>query len=142
MRPIFGDRNRRKKTLELGTLRCKSIARALRFQQQGKEAEVANALHRFQRARRPDFTGFGLKPSHRAEQSSVERTADSGTDLCNVKVDHCCAEVLVAEKLLHCADIVALFEQTSGERVAECVAASLFHGARSCDSFAYVALQG
>ena len=37
----------------------------------------------------------------------------------NVGVDHGCRNVLVAEKLLHRANVVAVFEQVSGERVSK-----------------------
>ena len=36
-------------------------------------------------------------------------------------IDHCCAHVLVAKKLLNCANIITILEKMCRERMAECV---------------------
>ena len=53
-------------------------------------------------------------------RSAVEGAADApGASIQDVGVDHRRAHVLVAEQLLHRADVVAVFEQMGGERVPE-----------------------
>jgi hypothetical protein len=52
-----------------------------------------------------------------------------------VGVDHGGAHVGVAEQFLDCADIVAVFEEVGGERVAEGVATGVFRDAALPDGF-------
>ena len=52
--------------------------------------------------------------------SRVQRAADGhSTSVEDVEVDHRGLDVLVAEQLLHCADVVAVLKQMGGEAVAQ-----------------------
>ena len=44
------------------------------------------------------------------------------TTIQNVRVDHCRAHVFVAQEFLNCANVVTVFKQVSGERMAKTVA--------------------
>ena len=60
------------------------------------------------------------------------------TTIQNVRVDHCRAHVFVAQEFLNCANVVTVFKQVRGERMAKTVAPcrfgyprlshSVFHG--------------
>ena len=57
----------------------------------------------------------------------IERGSDTeARAILHVGIDHCCAQVFVAEEFLHGADIAALFEEVCGERMPEGVAGGGF----------------
>ena len=48
------------------------------------------------------------------------------TTIQDVRVDHCRAHVFVAQEFLNCANVVTVFKQVSGERMAKTVAHGRF----------------
>ena len=52
----------------------------------------------------------------------IQRAADAyPTFVKNMGVDHGCFDIFVAEKFLHCTDIVAGFEQMGCKTVTQCI---------------------
>ncbi len=72
---------------------------------------------------------------------SIERTANAeATSIENVGVDHCSFDILVAEKLLHGADVVAILQQMSRKAVAQGMASDVLGDLGGVGSFFQSAL--
>ena len=85
----------------------------------------ASALDRpaYGRTARPDRPSSGRGGSSSLSEQAVRRGLDpGGTAVEDVGVDHRGGDVLVAEQLLHGADVASVFEQMRGKRVPERVA--------------------
>lgn len=62
-----------------------------------------------------------------ARSKPIRRAVNAATaTIQNVRVDHCRTHVFVAQQFLNCANVITVFKQVSGERMAKTVAHGRF----------------